>query len=80
MKKYLILLLTISIAFAINSSLAELYLNDAPVWGDFPSESIDEDCENGFGKQVEQTSTRLLHIKIRALESALEKLRQKTNE
>ena len=39
-----------------------------------------EDCENGFGKQVEQTSTRLLHIKIRALESALEKLRQITNE
>ena len=47
MKKYLILLLTISIAFAINSSLAELYLTDAPVGGDFPSESIDEDCENG---------------------------------
>ena len=47
MKKYLTLLLTISIAFASNSSLAGLYLNDAPVWEDFPSESIDEDCENG---------------------------------
>jgi len=47
MKKYLTLLLTISIAFAINSSLDDLYLNDAPVWEDFPSESIDEDCENG---------------------------------
>ena len=45
--KTLTLLLTISIAFASNSSLAGLYLNDAPVWEDFPSESIDEDCENG---------------------------------
>ena len=47
MKKYLILLLNISILLSNNISLVELFSNDYPVWLEFPVQSIDEDCQKG---------------------------------
>ena len=47
MKKYLILLLILSVVFSNNKSLVDLYSNDYPIWLDLPLHSIDEDCENG---------------------------------